>query len=133
MVRTIISILLGFIFLLAVVLNGSLLFGAADGARILRQVEAAAGRGLNCEELYQARTINTYFETQRPRQAELLYLFNLTWPIWLALSMGISFGLTAVMDALKRWRWLPIFVMAPLVLLLIFYVPTIAKIGCAID
>jgi hypothetical protein len=133
MVRHIIAKPLGFIFLLALVINVYVLFSAADGARILQQVETVAGRALNCEELYQARTINAYFETQRPRQAETLFLFNLTWPIWLALSIGISFGLTAVMDGLKRWRWLPISVMAPLILLLIFYLPTIAKISCAID
>jgi len=131
--RHITAILLSLIFLLALVLNGYVLFSAADGARIVRQVETAAGRGLNCEEWYQARAVNAYFETLRPRQAEMLYLFNLSWPIWLALSIGISFGLTAAMDGLKRWRWLPIFVMAPLVILLIFYLPAVAKIGCAID
>ena len=133
MLRHITTILLGLIFLLALVLNSYLLFSAADGARIVRQDETATGRGLNCEELYQARAVNAYFETQRPRQAETLYLFNLTWPIWLALSMGISFGLTAVIGGLKRWRWLPIFVMGPLVIMLIYYLPTVVKIGCAID
>jgi hypothetical protein len=133
LVRHITSIPLSFIYLLALVLNVYLLFSAADGARIVQQVEADAGRGLNCEELYRARAINAYFDTQRPMQAETLYLFNLTWPIWLALSIGISFGLTAVIDLLKRWRWLLIFVMVPLVILLIFYLPTIAKISCAID
>ena len=131
--RHITAILLSLIFLLALVLNGYVLFSAADGARILQQVETAAGKGLNCEELYQARAVNAYFETLRPRQAEMLYLFNLSWPIWLALSIGISFGLMAVMAGLKRWRWLPIFVMTPLVILLIFYLPTVAKIGCAIE
>ncbi len=133
MVRRITAVPLGFIFLLALVLNAYLLFSAVDGTRIVQQVEAAAGQGLTCMELYQARAINTYFDLQRPQQGEALYLFSLAWPIWFALSIGIAFGLTGVIDGLKRRRWLPILIMSLLVLLLILYLPTIAKISCAID
>ena len=133
MVRRITAVPLGFIFLVALAFNMYLLFSAADGARIVQQVEAAAGQGLNCDELYQARAINAYFDLQRPQQGEALYLFSWAWPIWLALSIGIAFGLTGVIDGLKRWRWLPILIMGLLVLLLILYLPTVAKISCAID
>ena len=133
MVRRITAVPLGFIFLLALVLNVYLLFCAVDSTRIVQQVEAAAGQGLNCDELYQARVINAYLDLQRPQQGEALYLFSLAWPIWFALSIGIAFGLTGVIDGLKRRRWLPILIMSLLVLLLILYLPTIAKISCAID
>jgi hypothetical protein len=133
MVRHITAVPLGLIFLLALVLNVYLLFSAVDGTRIVQQVEAAAGRGLNCNELYQARAINAYFDLQRPQQGEALYLFSLAWPIWFALSIGIAFGLTGVADELKRWRWLPVLIMGLLVLLLILYLPSVAKISCAID
>ena len=133
MVRRIAVVPMGFLFLLALVLNVYLLFSAVDGAHIVQQVEAAAGQRLNCNELYQARTINAYFDLQHPKQGEALYLFNLAWPIWFALSIGIALGLAGVIDGLKRWRWLPMFIMGLLVLLLILYLPTVAKISCAID
>ena len=72
MVHRITAISLGSIFLLVLVLNGYLLFSAVDGTRIVRQVESAAGRGLSCMELYQARAINDYFEFQRPQEGEAL-------------------------------------------------------------
>ena len=133
MARRITTVPLGFIFLLALVLNVYLLFSAVDGTRLVQQVEAAAGQGLNCHELYQARAINAYFDLQHPQQGEALYLFSLAWPVWFAVSMGIAFGVTGVMAGLKRWRWLPILIMGLLVLLLILYLPTVAKISCAID
>ncbi len=124
---------LGSVFLFALVLNGYLLFSAVDGARVVRQAESAAGQGLNCLDLYQARAINTYFDVQRPQQGQALYLLGSTWPIWFVLSMGVAFGLAGVIDGRKRWRWLPVIIMGLLVVLLILYLPTIAKISCAID
>ena len=133
MARRIAAVPPGFIFLLALILNADLLFSAVDGTRLVQQVEAAAGQGLNCHEVYQARAIYAYFDLQRPQQGEALYLLSLAWPIWFAVSMGIAFGLTGVMGGLKRWRWLPVLIMGLLVLLLILYLPTVAKISCAID
>ena len=133
MIRRITTVPLLGIFPLALVLNLYLLFSVMDGARIVQQVEAAAGRALSCEELYQARSINTYFDLQHHPQGEALYLFGLAWPIWFALSLGIAFGLMRIMDRQKRWRWFPILVTGLLLLLLILYLPTVAKISCAID
>jgi hypothetical protein len=133
MARRLPHVSLVLIFLLALVLNVYVLFSAVDGTRLVQQVEAAAGQGLNCHEVYQARAINAYFDLQHPQQGEALYLLSLAWPVWFAVSIGIAFGLTGVMAGLKRWRWLPILIMGLLVLLLILYLPAIAKISCAID
>ncbi len=124
---------LGSIFLLAVVLNGFLLFSALDGARLVQQVEATAGQGLTCLDWYHTRSISAYFDVQHPQQGNALYLLNLAWPVWLALSIGIAFVFARVIDRTKRWRWLLILGMSLLVLGLIVYLPTIAKISCAIE
>ena len=84
-------------------------------------------------ELYQVRAINTYFDQQHPQQGEALYLLSSVWPIWFVLSMGLAFGWAGVIDIPKRWRWLPVFSMSLLVLLLILYLPSIARISCAIE
>ncbi len=119
------------IFFLALALNGYLLFSAADGARVVRQVELSAGRNLSCQELYQARSVNTYFEPQRHLQGEALYLLIAFWPIWFVSSIIITFGLAAVLD--RRRRWLPVLSMGLLVLGLVLYSPVITKIVCAIE
>ena len=133
MIRRITTMSLGSIFLLVLVFNGYLLFSAMDGSRIVQQVQSAAGHGLNCMELYQARAINTYFDSQRPREGKALYLLSTTWPIWFVLSIGVAFGLAGVIGMERRWHWLPVLSMSVFVLWLILYLPTIAKISCAID
>jgi hypothetical protein len=128
-----IAIISEIIYLLVLVFNGYLLFGAVDGTRIVQDAEAAAGQKLTCMELYQARTINTYFDLQRPQEGRALYLFGSLWPGWLVVSMGVAFGSMAGTGAQKRWRWLPVAGMGLLVLGLVFYLPVIVKISCAIE
>ncbi len=133
MAHRILTALLGFLFLSALALNGYLLHGAVDGARIVKQVESAAGQALSCRELYQSRDINAYFEVQHPQEGNALYLLSLAWPVWFALSIGTALGLAGMVDRKKSWHWLPVIGMSLLVLGLILYLPAIAKINCAID
>ena len=133
MIRRITTVPLGFVFFVAVILNVYLLFNVMDGARVVQQVEATAGQSLSCHDFYQARTINDYFDFQHSAQGQALYLFSLAWPVWFALSIGLAFGLTALLDGLKRWRRVPLISMGLLLLLLTLYLPTLIKISCAID
>ncbi len=132
MTRRIAIVLMGSLFLLALALNGYLLATAVDGARVVQQVESAAGHGLTCFELYQARSIDAYY-AQRPAQGFGLFLLSLTWMLWFPVSIGSALGLAAVIGGPARWRWLPVAGMSLLVLGLVLYLPAIGKIMCATE
>jgi hypothetical protein len=126
---------LGVLFLVVLLLNVYLLLNVAGGAQIIQQVEAAQGRSLSCYELYEARAIDAYFYPARRTAGEAIYLLSITctWPLWLGLSIGAALWYTSLMKRKTRWRWFPVWVMGILVLLLILYLPIVAKITCAID
>ena len=133
MVRRITAVLLSILFVLILLFNVYLLFGLVGGARVVREAEIAAGHDLSCFELYETRSISSYFYPDRARQGETIYLSAVMFPFWLGVSVGLPFALTVVLGRQKRWHWFPLILMAPLLLLIGAHLGVLGKLVCALE
>ena len=131
--RSIIAVFLGILFAFLLIFNAYLLFSIRDGARIVRNAEAATGHPLNCLELYDTQSIEAYFYPERARQGEIIYLAGILFPVWLGVSVGLPLALTVVLGKEKRWHWFPPVIIAPLILMIVLQSGMLAKLVCALE
>ena len=133
MVRRIIAVLLGILFVLILLFNAYILFSVADGARVVREAEAMAGHTLSCYELYNTRSIEAYFYPDRAWQGDMIYLSAVMFPVWLGASIGLPLALTVVLGRRKRWHWFPLILITPLLLLIGAHLGVLGKLVCALE
>lgn len=128
-VAVLLSILLVFVFLF----DAYLLMSVVAGAQVVRAAETSAGQALNCFELYETRSIETYFYPERALQGDTIYLSGVLLPVWLGISIGLPLLLTFVLGRRQRWHWLPVVLMAPLILALVLHLGMLNKLVCALE
>ena len=133
MVRRIFVVLLGILFVFVLLFNVYLLFSLVGGARVVQEAEAAAGHALSCYELYSTRSVEAYFYPDRARQGDTIYLSAVMFPVWLGVSIGLPFALTAVLGRRKRWHWFPLILITPLLLLIGAHLGVLGKLVCALE
>ena len=133
MIRRIIVVFLGNLFVLVFLFNAYLLFSLVNGARVVREAEAVAGHDLNCYELYNTQSIEAYFYPDRAWQGDTIYLSAVMFPVWLGASIGLPFALTVVLGKRKRWHWSPLILITPLLLLIGAHLGVLGKLVCALE
>lgn len=124
------SLLVGYLGAVIIVLV--VLWTAAVSAPVIRQIEAGLGRPLTCDEAYAHREINTYFYPQHAAQGDTLYWFSFVSPFVL-FGFAILLALVGYSASLKHLRW-PLVAVGLLVFAaLLFYMPVIRTIACAVE
>ena len=133
MIRSMIIALVSILFVCVLIFNAYLLVSVVDGVRVVRTAEHQAGRTLSCYELYETKSIDAYFYPERAFQGDVIYLTGILFPVWLGVSISLPLALVSILGRQKRGHWLPLILMAPLIIAIGLHFGALAKLVCALE